>query len=667
MPQSPESVSDIYKTIGSGTLQLFGRKVRDVKQECHRPIFDGWSNVPSSFMTRSGWALSFRSVPAKTDPAARVKIVRNHHLVSLGIDVQRERLVNLYHHSQTKEMRATPLRTARLQFYKYFAEPSDWQRIIRWTKGDYIETTEGWGWDSEIEKYGWRVFREKLTFDKLVAHETGRDIYGIFGGRNSTFLLIDLDLHNQPIGLFTYRLRLLLDRFHGKHRCHFQVADSNARGVHVILFFGKAGCLTTRRRWLLRALTEIDNLDPSGQLTKPVASGRAFNIEVYPDPSKPVRLPLARERIMLLDRPLRTIIRRGKAVQDVIGYMDWLMQDEQAIRHMPKEDVENYILERLDHSCAKPALELPRSETGRPGRKGVGKGTAATDSRDIIQATRRSLKGKTREAIIKYWAHGDGTQFPHLNSAILTTLQAVHAEGVDEAKGVEILMNLIEDLPDKGLSSRLTGEPKLVRLEVDRQARKIWSSQCNEKWRKSVECWSKCGFKASDRTTWSPKPSLEVKPVVVDCEEITFTSAERQQTIERVAPLLVGKKQANKTEKQDEVIRAVAYLLRYIKCCPREIPYKAIPSILSLFNIKLGKDSKSSRLLRLLTDMEWIYVRSDYYCPKLHGEKTDRGRARAYGIGPKMAYKFGLSYSQATTTTKMDLLSVIPFFDAGQF
>ena len=127
-----------------------------------------------------------------------------------------------------------------------------------------------------------------------------------------------------------------------------------------------------------------------------------------------------------------------------------------------------------------------------------------------------------------------------------------------------------------------------------------------------------------------------------------FNDSERDLIIRHVAPLLVGKLQANKRDKQDEVEKAVAYFLRYVRCCSREIPYKDVSKILSCFRINFGTDHKRSKFLKLLTEMEWIYVRTKYFCPLIHGGASGTGRATAYGIGPKMAQKFSLPLSPPT-------------------
>ncbi len=177
----------------------------------------------------------------------------------------------------------------------------------------------------------------------------------------------------------------------------------------------------------------------------------------------------------------------------------------------------------------------------------------------------------------------------------------------------------------------------MIERDTIRDAAKIWSNSVNQKWQAVVEHWGRFGFRVSDKTTWDVSGKLDV---VVDCEDIQFTTEERQLLFEQVAPLLVGKKQAMKPKKQDEVCKAVAYFLRYVRCCDREIPYTALPAILSGFDLKVKNHDKQRRFLRLLIKLDWLYVRAAYYHPAKHGGNGKTGRATAYGIGKAMTGKF---------------------------
>ncbi len=616
--------------------------------------FEGWTSVPAEYKSKQDWLSRGFTIPSGKKPAASVKVVATRRTESIDKEYLVEKFHSLYHQSQTRAARKTELSEARQSFFTRFAEPADWRRLIKWTEGEWTGAFGNEQGDDAVENCGWLTYKEKLTLPKLINHELGREIYGVFGGRDSYHLLIDVDLHNQPLSLFETRLRILVDRFHGQHRCHFQVANTNAGGVHLILFFGTPGLLSTRRKWLLNELEKLDQAYRGALLTKQTSRGLAFNIEVFPDPKKACRLPLARERTMLLDKPLQMVERRSKSYQDVIGYMRWLDQAPDLIRYMPKDEVIKFITERLNLSTAKGAVPTVKA-TARKSKaeRQPPKAPGAT-------VEKVSMKGRTKSAITSYWRDGQPA-FSHLNSAIRTTLQALHAEGASQIDSEAFVLRLASDIPNKQLSSRLVGGLELIKKEVARQSKLTWDNEPSEKWKRAVEHWSSYGFRVSDISTWDR--TQEIDQVVVDCDEIDFNQDEKQSIIKLIAPIVVGAKQANKQDKQAEVISATAYFLRYVKCCPREIPVTAVPQILSKFKIKMKKKCKSSSFVQLLVEMNWIYIKTEYLCPKLlsGGRSTERGRARSYGIGAAIAGKFHSSKQEKNNNNNKDLYTAFPF------
>lgn len=334
---------------------------------------------------------------------------------------------------------------------------------------------------------------------------------------------------------------------------------------------------------------------------------------------------------------------------------------------MEKEEVYEYIMARLDRTCSSPLSDRkngvqsesppkrvevePRSQAG--GEDGPSsKGTSGPVP----------LRGKTRQAIVGYWLRGEAQHFRHLNSAILVTMRALQAEGVNKDRAVEIVTGYAEDLPNKEVSSRLTGDVAGVRRDIIRAAEEVWreaeGGKAGQKWAEIDSHWGKSGFRVSDKATWTlVRNALEV---IVDCEQIEFNQDERDLIVKKLCPVLVGRKQAAKQGKQEEVVRAVAFFLRYVRCCPREIPRAALPKILSGYKLKLGNNDKQAGFLKVLLALDWIYIRADYHCPAQYG-KTGRGRARAYGIGSAMVSKFGLPPPDKERERLMDLYSVSHF------
>ncbi|MCC9602895.1 hypothetical protein LOC67_20285 [Stieleria sp. JC731] len=613
--------------------------------------FVGWEEVPKHLKTRSQWESKFRKVRKGEKAAATIVVMRKMRIESADHEYEvPSQPYNLFHFDQTVEIKRTPLNTARQQFWQIFGQSNDRSKLIRWTSGDWTKDEFGKNvWDSTLDVWGWRTFtKEWFSRDKCKDHECGREIYGVFGAENSYYLLIDLDLHKGSLTLFLRRFAVLLDRFWGKDGCHFQISNNEAGGIHILLYFGKASPLKTRVRWLDRQLSELDQLYPECQFFQTQKSGKRIRqIEIYPDPQKAHRLPLARGRTMLLDRPLDLKNRRGQNTQDVVGYMQWL--NDRSRQYMAKDDVFRYVVDRLairdlcsrdkegEDTSKKPLVQATTS-------KNLTSEDSSPDFRpetsNLSAPTDYSLKGKARGALIAFWKRGEPGHFRDLNVAIYVTLLALRAEGCKSDLAHETVLRFCKEIPNKRLSSRLIdGFDEIERL-IERDVAKIWNSGINGKWKTTADRWSSIGFRVSDKKTWAV--SGNTVDVAVDCEQIEFNEEECDLIVNELVPLIVGRKQALKLKKQQEVIRAVAYFLRFVRCCDREIPVHALPKILSAFELKLGKHEKQRQFFNKLLDWNWIYIRADYYHPAKHGGKASKGRARAYGIGKAVIGKFTL-------------------------
>lgn len=621
--------------------------VAQASEICKR-TFDGWKKVPSTFKTRAAWRRAFRRVGKGEKPTATVIVEQTRRFDTIDAEYIVPETYKLFHVSQTKPIRKTPLNIAQHEFYDHFVRHADRNKLIRWTGGEWKTDEDGekW-WDKSADVWGWRTFQEHFASESCLDHLSGKEIYGVFGAGTSSYLLIDLDLHNQPLDLFRRRFRALLDAFWGKRRCHFQVSNEKAGGVHIVLFFRIQSPLETRRGWILKELAMLDEKAPGLAFTKIRGGKRVFNIEVYPHPSKAHRLLLCRGRTMLLGKPLPLVERRGKMVQDVVGYMTWLKNPDR--KFMAKQEVYDFVMQKLDLSCS-----ADNDET-----KGKAPGGTKTGAKKPGQRAVPPMKGRTRGAIIGFWGRNEPGHFAHLNAAIAVTLRALCFEGLSQDEAVDLVISYVDELANPDLSSRLVDNRADIYRAIRRSANRIWqdnggqvdNENSSRKWRAVIQRWREVGFKVSDKSTWT---GAETRlGTVVDCEDFEFTEEERRLLVEEMAPVLVGRKQAHKKTKQQEVIRAVKFFLRYVKCHDGEIARDSLPTILRDRGLKLGMASKRQAFFDLLRKWKWIYVRAEYWHPAQKGE-GGRGRARAYGIGPAMAGKFGrssLSYTPQATWT----------------
>lgn len=620
--------------------------------------FIGWEDVPRYLKTRNGWEGKFRKVKNGEKAVATVVTMKTMRLECADKEYEvKGQSWKLYHHRQTKPVKKTALNMARHQFWEIFGQTNDRSKLIRWTKGEWVTNEAGERhWDSEADVWGWKTFtKEWFTQPKCIDHDMGRELYGVFGAQNSYYLMIDLDLHGGSLTLFLRRLAVLLDAFWGRYGCHLQVSNNDAGGVHLLLYFGKPSPLKTRVGWLLRELSELDLKHPECEFFRTQKNGKKIcQLEIYPSPHKAHRLPLARGRTMLLDKPLELVTRHGKRRQDVVGYMQWLTDPTRI--YMLKDDVFRYVVHRLTLPCvcAEDDNEeaVSQKTSGNETCEKMAAEKRTSQNPDAIFEPQRShkattsesrnysLKGKTRGAIIGFWKRGEPEHFRNLNTAVYTTLQALRAQGCDRKRAVETVMQYVRDLPNNNLSSRLPdGLPEIERV-VERDSVKIWNVECNGKWKASSHRWAEIGFRVDDKATWNV--SGKTPEVVVDCEEIEFNDDERRLIVNELTPLLVGAKQALKPAKQQEVEHAVAYFLRFVRCCNREIPERGLPEILSDYQLKLRGHDKQGPFFQWLLKHKWIYVRAHYYHPARHGVTGAKPRATAYGVGPAMIEKFSL-------------------------
>lgn len=522
--------------------------VAPAAQLCKR-IFQGWKNVPKDYKTRAAWKKRFFKVATGEKPVATVLVEQTRTLTCTEDEAQFtiENQYNLYHVSQTQPIRRTPLAIARHDFYEHFVRHNDRNKLIRWTKGEWKEDEDGQKyWDETADVWGWKTFREHFGLDECVDHLSGKDIYGVVGSKNSSYLLIDLDLHKQPLDLFLKRFRVLLDAFHGRHRCHFQVSDEKAGGVHFLLFFGVQSSLASRMKWILNQFAKLDEQHPGVDFTVVRDGKRVLNVEVFPVTFKGHRLPLCRGRTMLLDKPLPLINWRGRPVQDVVFYMKWLRSADP--HFMDKDAVYDFVVQRLDVECGS-------TVKGKKERK-AGGDSAGGNQTCLVPAM--PMKGRTRQAIIGFWERGEVGHFKHLNAAIAVTLRALFFEGLGQDEAVSLVIRYVDELPNGGLSSRLANNKAAIHRVIRRDADKTWqdnggqpnSEESAQKWAAIMERWVSIGFRVSDKSTWETKHSPP--RTVVGCPDFEFTEEELRLLVEEMAPVLVGTKQARKETKQKE-------------------------------------------------------------------------------------------------------------------
>ena len=111
-----------------------------------------------------------------------------------------------------------------------------------------------------------------------------------------------------------------------------------------------------------------------------------------------------------------------------------------AIHYMEKDDVYRYVVGRIDLTCSSTFLVTKQKPPERD---------HATSQSRPMTGEPISIKNKTRTAIISFWLRGEVGHFQHLNSAVLITLRAMQAEGVERGRAVELLTDYVEAIKSR--------------------------------------------------------------------------------------------------------------------------------------------------------------------------------------------------------------------------
>ena len=144
-------------------------------------------------------------------------------------------------------------------------------------------------------------------------HLLGKEIYGIYGGEFTCFSAIDADYHGGDYEVFRDQLTAVLNELHGHDGWHYSFSP---RGVHIIRVHPRISTATARAN-LRKLLQEIDARHPDLRERAIQADMKPISDwEIYPDPKQGFRLPLARGRIVLLDKPCT----------DLESYLEWQME-----------------------------------------------------------------------------------------------------------------------------------------------------------------------------------------------------------------------------------------------------------------------------------------------------------------------------------------------------
>ena len=596
-----------------------------------------WADVPRNLRTRKIWRRHRRQVRKGEKPVARltwkdtesIEVVCLHSDGTITTAWERRPVIRecgLFGEGQTSPYRGSRRTWAIEIFRRYFVELSSRKQHIWWVNDH------------------WQSCHGPLREWQLKKHLNGDEKYGIRGGASTRFLAIDLDLHNGDPSVFLDQLRVLLAEFHGKDGWHFQVANQNAGGIHLFRCIREDYRLEPLRANFRKRLQELDQRHPElAERAREVGMKTLGELEIFPDPQKGFRLPLCAGRTMLLDRPLPLVFskRLKKDVQDVVGYVSWLSRPQK--NYMPAEAVIQFVQERL-------AVPKPKKEKATRGKAG------ATSSSGEGMADLGKMKGQFRQKLVGFWT-GSNTPPDSLNQAIVLLARVLPFYLDEQEKAIALIENYIDDLPDPSFSDRLSsGKRAEVSRVVRKTVRQVYNGNggqadpetSTQKLQATVAAWIKRGFDPTDKSTWNQAvinlPDLPVNNFFWKAEDV----------------IKLGLLQKVLNTNLDNVNNAMKYLLKMVKKHSGEIAINLVKKVLETFGIACGHNGKVNKVMAMLRQWNWIYIRSfeRWHDRDENGDKQ-AGRARSYGIGSGQSEKFEEKPSAPINTTQQKNLYIV--------
>lgn len=578
-------------------------------------IYCSWKQVPRHLKSRNQWKDEARAVGRGEKPAAIFQW-RDHASQHSDVDLPggtelrfssrsfTGESVHLFDEHQTRPYKPRPITTA---------------HRIAWNLFGKNASKDGHLWWSESRSC-WVTCSGRLVQSKVKQHIGGKETYGVFGGRQTHFGLIDLDLHGGDRSVFLDQFKVLLAEFHGKNGWHFQIENEDAKGVHLIQVFFNARWTDEYTRELREQLRLLDDKHPElAERAHRAGMKSIAQLEIYPDPHQGVRLPLCRGRTMLLDKPLGLIYdnRRKDYLPDVEKYIRWVYRPS---GYMPAQAVYDYIKERLviPGAAAKTAVKKQSKASSPSGVAALG-----------------PMKGRFTQVLTDFWL-GKNNPPDSLNAAIrlLSLVLPFYLE--TEQQAIALIEQYIDELPSWRFSDRLwAGNRKEISRVVKTTVRQAFNDFAGQddpelskkKLTKTVEAWKRRGFDPTDKSTW--KSVCTTKP-----PKTSFSWTPRE-----IFDLL-ALKDVLKTDLAT-ISKVVKHFVNIVKSHPGECSVGFVRALLEEFNISCGHNGKANQFLSALRQLGWIYIRVSERPPVRHLDGSiTTGRARAYGVGEELAHKF---------------------------
>jgi hypothetical protein len=472
--------------------------------------FESWREVPDVFKTRNQWLRAGRKVPTKTKPQARLlfpklvehwpgSILEDSFLAKVTDDLTliTDPPTALFHLDQTRPYRASPRTLAYFAFEELFFDFARKDSYILKFDKEMAQERDSWYTMTAFPTAQNPLDRGFLSPAIIRKHINQREIVGIKATRWTRFILIDLDFHGRDSKLFEDQAEVLLNEFHGKATWHYQVKRHDVTGLHLIRTFDKPQDLDTITESLRTILRRLDAEHPDlAQRAREAGMKTLAELEIYPQRDHGVRLPLCFDREMLLDAPLPLVPCKGRMIQDVGKYVEWLKNPNR--QYMPKERILDYL-----HYFAR--IEAPKP-------------TTVTRNRATGKILAKGWKNNLRRMLPDFWldgeAHGE-TLNNHI--IVLARLAFVYGYGQQEIeRGITAYVNELPPSARSCSSRLLKGKMRSIASVVKTSVKYACDDNGHQhdpvlstKKLQAVQAkWN--GFDPLDKETWSSLASTNV-------------------------------------------------------------------------------------------------------------------------------------------------------------
>ncbi|WP_437191373.1 hypothetical protein [Planctomicrobium sp. SH527] len=401
---------------------------------------------------------------------------------------------------QTAAYIPTPRTQAYWEFEDIFLRYSRRDSWIHKTDLRTGEELDDWITETDYPFSSQAHLRNFLTDDLVRKHINQKQIVGVKGTALTRFAIIDLDFHGRNLEVFLKQAGVLLDQFHGTGTWHYQIKREDVSGLQLIHVFPEPRELAAVHQELRKILAELDSQNPQLAAEAKAAGMKSLSdLELYPtNGGNGVRLPLCRDRVVLLDRELSLVTHRKQRVQDVEGYINWLNDPHR--KYIAKEHILDH-LRNIATCCVK--TSMPKTTAPKP----------------HTHSQQSAWKGNLRRWLYEFWIEGDANGRP-LNEHIAVLARLAHVYGYSETEICVGLSELVRGLPAcaSSCSSRLLkGQMRKIDSVIANTAKYVCDNNGHQRDAKnsseilagSLIQWP--GFDPLDLSTWS-KP-VE-KPVI---------------------------------------------------------------------------------------------------------------------------------------------------------